>query len=90
MAAKGGVCETTTLEGHTVCVKIPPGIEDGKILRLRGQGLHGGDLLVTIHVQPHAYFKREGQDLVVELPLSIGEAMLGAKVDVPTLEGTIS
>lgn len=89
-AARGGVRETTTLEGHTVSVRIPPGIEDGKILRLRGQGLHGGDLLVTIHVQPHAYFKREGQDLIVDLPLTISEAMLGTKVDVPTLAGTVA
>jgi DnaJ-class molecular chaperone len=89
-AARGGSRETTTLDGKTVAVKIPPGIEDGKILRLRGQGVNGGDLLVTIHVQPHAYFKREQQDLVLDLPLSLSEAVLGAKVDVPTLEGTVS
>jgi curved DNA-binding protein len=89
-AAKGGSRETTTLDGNTIAVKIPPGIEDGRIMRLRGQGLHGGDLLVTVHVQPHAYFKREGQDLVLEVPLSVSEAILGTKVDVPTLDGIVS
>lgn len=89
-AAKGGGRETTILDGNTITVKIPAGIEDGRIMRLRGMGVNGGDLLVTIHVQPHPYFKREQQDLVLEVPLTIGEAILGMKVDVPTLDGTVS
>jgi DnaJ-class molecular chaperone len=69
-------------------VKIPAGIEDGKKLRLAGQAPGGGDLWVTIRVQPHPYFRREGNNLILEVPLSLPEAVLGTKVDVPTLDGT--
>ncbi len=68
-------------------VKIPAGVEDGQKLRLRGQGPHGEDLLLKLHVAPHPYFRREGNNVVVEVPLSLAEAVLGAKVDVPTLAG---
>ena len=89
-AARGGSVDVRTHSGATVSLKIPPGIDDGKILRIRGQGINGGDLLILIHVRPHPYFRREGADLVLELPLSLEEAILGSKVDVPTLEGTIT
>jgi DnaJ-class molecular chaperone len=78
---------------ESLVVKIPPGIESGAKLRLRGQGEVGeagaprGDLTVTVTVQPHRYFTREGRDLQVELPITVAEAVLGAKVDVPTLAG---
>jgi DnaJ-class molecular chaperone len=74
-------------------VKIPPGVESGAKLRLRGQGEAGeaggprGDLTIVIEVEPHPYFKREGRNLLVEVPTTIAEAVLGAKVDVPTLDG---
>lgn len=89
-AARGGTIEVRTATGSTVSLKVPPGIEDGKILRVRGQGINGGDLLVQIRVLPHRFFQREGADLVVVLPLSLAEAVLGGKVDVPTLDGTIT
>lgn len=89
-AAKGGEADLRTAAGSTVTLKIPPGIESGKVLRIRGQGINGGDLLVVVQVRPHAYFRREGADLILELPLSLEEAVLGAKVDVPTMDGTVT
>lgn len=81
---------------ETISVKIPPGIEDGKKIRLRGQGepaIGGGaagDILLTVRIEPHAYFQRRGQDLTVRVPVTLGEAALGAKVDVPTPKGTVT
>jgi DnaJ-class molecular chaperone len=78
---------------ESLVVKIPPGTESGARLRLKGRGEPGpgggpsGDLVVRVGVEPHPYFKREGHDLSVELPISIPEAVLGAPVDVPTLSG---
>lgn len=77
-------------------VKIPAGIEDGKKIRLRGQGEPGvgeasaGDILITIRVSPHPSFRRMGNRLDVRVPLTLSEAALGAKVDVPTPHGTIT
>jgi DnaJ-class molecular chaperone len=77
-------------------VKIPPGVDTGSVVRLAGQGQSGGnggpagDLLVRIRVAPHPYFRREGNNLLVDLPVTITEAALGAKVEVPTLsEGRV-
>jgi curved DNA-binding protein len=81
---------------ESLVVKIPAGVDSGAKLRLKGQGEPGakgaaaGDLTITIQVQPHPYFKREGANLSVEVPISVGEAILGAKVDVPTLDGAKS
>ena len=85
---KGGATET-------ISVKIPPGIEEGKKIRLRGQGekpARGapGDILITVHVAPHPYFQRRGDDLHVKVPVTLAEAAEGAKVDVPTPGGTIT
>ncbi len=83
-------------KGGTITVKIPPGIEDGKKMRLRGQGEPApaggtpGDLLLTVHVAPHPCFQRRGNHLHVKLPVTLSEAALGAKVDVPTPRGTVS
>ncbi|HZZ29508.1 MAG TPA: DnaJ C-terminal domain-containing protein [Pirellulales bacterium] len=77
-------------------VKIPAGIRDGAKIRLRGQGGAGegnalaGDLLLTVHVATHAYFQRRGNDLIVRVPITLTEAVAGAKVDVPTPNGAIS
>jgi curved DNA-binding protein len=87
-AALGGSVDLN-VNGRTLGVKIPPGTEDGKTLRLAGQAPGGGNLLLKLHVEPHPYFKREGNDVVVEVPLSLPEAVLGGKVDVPTLDGTV-
>jgi DnaJ-class molecular chaperone len=83
-------------ETETIVVKIPPGIEDGKKMRLRGKGEPAsgrgaaGDLLLTVHVAPHPFFARRGNDILVRLPITLGEAVAGASVDVPTPGGTVS
>lgn len=79
----------------TIKVKIPIGIEDGKKIRLRGQGEQipngtVGDILLTVRISPHPFFQRRGKRLDVRLPVTIAEAVEGAKVDVPTPQGTIS
>lgn len=76
------------IDGRELSVKIPTGIDEGQSLRLAGQAPDGADLRLKIHLQPHPYFRREGNDIVVEVPISVSEAVLGAKVDVPTLDGT--
>ncbi len=79
---------------ESLVVKIPPGVESGAKLRLKGRGEPGekgapaGDLVIQVEVLPHPYFQREGRDLKVEVPISIGEAVLGAKIGVPTLSGS--
>jgi DnaJ-class molecular chaperone len=84
-------------DGHveTLAVKIPAGVDEGKKIRLRGQGQAmpggtAGDILITIHVAPHPWFSRRGKNLEVRVPVTLGEAALGAKIDVPTPRGTIS
>jgi DnaJ-class molecular chaperone len=78
---------------ESLVVKIPAGVDTGAKVRLKGQGEPGvkgtpaGDLTIVLNVEPHPYFKREGRDLSVEVPISVSEAILGAKIDVPTLGG---
>jgi DnaJ-class molecular chaperone len=78
---------------ESIRVKIPAGIDDGKKIRLRGQGVPGvgdapaGDIVLTIHVSPHPYFRRVGNRLDVRVPITLAEAAQGAKVDVPTPHG---
>src|SRR3954454_11309990 len=81
---------------ESIRVKIPVGIDDGKKIRLRGQGEPGsgdapaGDILLTIRVSPHPFFRRTGNRLDVRVPVTLAEAALGATIDVPTPQGTIS
>ena len=81
---------------ETLNVKIPAGIEDGKKIRLRGQGEPAGrggepgDILITVKVASHPHFQRRGKHLDVEVPVTLAEAALGAKIDVPTPRGTIT
>jgi curved DNA-binding protein len=81
---------------ETIAVKIPAGIEDGKKIRVRGQGEPApqggtpGDILITIRVAAHPHFQRRGNHLHVKVPVTLAEAALGAKVDVPTPRGTVS
>jgi curved DNA-binding protein len=81
---------------ETISVTIPQGLPDGARMRLRGQGLPGsgggpaGDLLLEVHVEPHPVFRRDGDTLELTLPVSVAEAIQGAKVDVPTPWGTIA
>jgi DnaJ-class molecular chaperone len=74
-------------------VDVPAGIEDGKQIRLKGQGRSGaggaGDAIVTVHIAPHPQFKIDGRDLRLELPVTLYEAVLGGKVEVPTLDGVV-
>jgi DnaJ-class molecular chaperone len=86
-AAAGGPV-SLSVDGRELSVKVPAGVEEGKTLRLQGQGAGGGDLLLKLHIGPHPYFRREGDNVILEVPLSVPEAVLGTKVDVPTLDGT--
>lgn len=94
-AANGTTRRVTMPDGGTLDVSIPAGIRDGATLRLKGKGGPGlgdgapGDALVEISVLPHPLFTREGDDIVVEVPIALDEAVLGAKVDVPTISGTV-
>jgi DnaJ-class molecular chaperone with C-terminal Zn finger domain len=100
VAALGGNYDLTLDRGgkrESLTIKIPAGIESGKSIRLAGQGAPGfnggpaGDLLVAVQVAPHPYFRREGNDLHIEVPVTVSEAILGAKIDVPTLaDGTVT
>jgi curved DNA-binding protein len=86
-AALGGTV-SLSIDGQHVDVKVPAGVEDGKKLRLSGQGPGGGDLLLRLHVEPHPYFRREGNDVILDVPITVAEAVLGTKVDVVTLDST--
>lgn len=73
--------------GKDLEITIPAGIQEEKKLKLAGQGDGGADLLVAIRYAPHQFFKRDGNDLVLETPVSLPEAAVGTKVDIPTLDG---
>ena len=94
-AAHGGTRRLELPIGKEVEFKIPPGIADGKQIRLKGQGMpapHGGppgDVLITVSIAPHPLFKVDGQNLRLDLPITLYEAVLGAKVRVPTLDGAV-
>jgi DnaJ-class molecular chaperone len=95
-AARGGSRRIQMPEGREVDVRIPPGLRDGQQIRLKGQGGQGrnggppGDVLLTVSVAPHPYFTRDGNDLRMDLPVTLQEAVLGGKVTVPTLTGPVS
>ncbi len=92
-AAKGGTRRVRLPNGKEVDVKIPAGLADGQQIRLKGQGLPGsggvGDVLIAVTVAPHPLFTRDGNNLRLELPVTLYEAVLGAKVRVPTLDGAV-
>lgn len=94
-AVNGGTKRVTLADGSSIEVTIPPGTRDGQVLRLRGKGSAGvgdgpsGDALVEISVRPHPFFTRDGDDLRLDLPVSLSEAVLGGKVRVPTPTGTV-
>jgi len=84
-------------DGHRrrerITVKIPPGVDTNSKVRVRGKGQPGttgadGDLIIKIEVEPHRYFSRQGNDIYLDVPLTVSEAAIGAKIDVPTLSGT--
>ena len=99
-AANGGSVSLRLSAGpgepvQTIDVKVPPGIADGGKLRIRGKGhpspMGGepGDLILTVRIAPHPYFRREGLDLYLDVPLSLDEAVFGTEVEVPTLTGRV-
>jgi DnaJ-class molecular chaperone len=83
----------TLADGKTIDLKLPAGLVDGTQMRLAGKGEAGpggnGDALVTIHVEHHPFFRRDGDHIRLDLPISLDEAVNGAKVKVPTVEGTV-
>jgi DnaJ-class molecular chaperone len=83
-------------DGKTLEVQLPPGTDTGQTLRLKGQGLPGrggapaGDAFVEVTVEPHPIFSRDGNDVLVELPITLYEAVLGASINVPTIDGRVA
>lgn len=94
-AARGGERTLELPGGKRITVKIPEGVETGSRIKLGGQGEAGvgggpaGDLIITLQVLHHETFTREGNDVVLELPISFSEAVLGAEVPIPTLDGSV-
>jgi DnaJ-class molecular chaperone len=95
-AATGAKKRLSLAPDEWLDVTIPAGLEDGQVLRLRGKGGPGlgggpaGDALIEVHVAPHPWFRRDGDDIEVELPVSLAEAVLGARVTVPTVTGPVT
>ncbi|MBC7953970.1 MAG: J domain-containing protein [Rhodospirillaceae bacterium] len=88
-AAQGSV-KRVEVGGRMLDITIPAGIKDGQTLRLKGQGESGGDLLLEIHVAPHRLFTRKDDDVLVEVPVTLAEAVNGGKITVPTLTGRVT
>ncbi|MGD9855039.1 MAG: DnaJ C-terminal domain-containing protein [Planctomycetaceae bacterium] len=95
IAARGGLHGIVLQEAERserIEVKVPPGVRTGSVIRLAGKGEPGasggppGDLLITVEVAPHPYFRREGNNVLVDVPLTITEAALGTRIDVPTMD----
>jgi len=94
-AVQGAKKRVTLPDNGVLDLAVPEGVTDGQVLRLRGRGEAGvaggeaGDALVEIRVRPHREFRREGDDLLIEVPITIDEAVLGGKVEVPTVGGRV-
>jgi DnaJ-class molecular chaperone len=95
-AATGGKQRLSLAPEEWLDVTIPAGVEDGQVLRLRGKGGPGfgggtsGDALIEVHVAAHPLFRRDGDNVLLELPVSLAEAVLGARVSVPTVTGPVT
>ncbi|MFZ5609924.1 MAG: DnaJ C-terminal domain-containing protein [Pseudomonadota bacterium] len=91
-----GTDKRLSLGAKTLDVKIPAGIKDGQQIRLTGQGEAGrfgaaaGDALIEVKIRPHPHFKREGNDILIDLPITLPEAVLGGKVRAPTIHGAVT
>lgn len=94
-AVNGARRRITLPDGKSLDLTIPPGVDNGQTLRLKGKGLPGigngtfGDALVEIAINPHPFFRREGRNILLDLPITIDEAILGARVEVPTIGGRV-
>lgn len=95
-AVKGGTKRITLPTGKSLDIRVPAGSVDGRTLRLAGQGNPGrnggtpGDAFVELRVAPHPHFRRDGTDIHVEIPVTLAEAVLGARITVPTIEGKVA
>lgn len=95
-AAKGAVRKLQLPDGKTLNVTIPEGADDRQMLRLKGQGMPGfgggpaGDAFVELHVEPHPFFHRKDDNIHVEVPVTLKEAILGGRIEVPTLSGPVT
>lgn len=95
-AARGGKTRVSLPEGGDLEVAIPRGVRDGQTIRLKGKGGKGlgqggnGDAFLTVSIAPHPDFRRDGDDILLTLPISLDEAVLGGKVAVPTIDGPVS
>ena len=96
LEATAGTKKRVTLpEGGVLDLSVPEGVSDGQVLRLKGKGSQGarggeaGDALVEIKVRAHPDFRRSGDDVLADVPISIDEAILGAKIEVPTIAGRV-
>ena len=95
-AATGGKKRLQLSPEESLDVTIPAGIEEGQVLRLKGKGTAGagggaaGDALIQVHIAPHPFFRRDGDNIHLDLPVSLGEAVLGARLSVPTVTGAVT
>ena len=90
LAMTGGESSVRLSSGKQIKVKIPAGITDGTTLRLKGQGIDGGDAMIKISIENHPLFTRNSNDVQLVLPITLKEAVLGAKVTIPTLTGKVA
>ena len=94
-AVAGATKRVTLPGGGTLDLNVPAGVADAQVLRLKGKGSRGaggaeaGDALVEIRVRPHAQFRRDDDDILLEVPITLDEAVLGAKIEVPTISGRV-
>jgi DnaJ-class molecular chaperone len=95
-AVRGTTSRISLPEGKSMDVQIPAGIDEGQVLRLKGQGSPGlggeaaGDALIEVHIRPHPHYTRSGNDILIDLPISVSEAVLGGKISVPTATGPVT
>lgn len=95
-AATGGERSIALSDGRRLTIKIPPGVNTGSKIKLSGAGGKGlggdpnGDLILTLDITPHPYFSRENENVILKLPISLSEAILGGEVSAPTLDGKVS
>lgn len=95
-AARGGSADVALTGGAPIRLSIPRGAAEGQVLRLKGKGMPGtgkapaGDAMVTLRVADHPHFRRDGNDILLTLPITVDEAALGARIEVPTIDGPVA